>query len=61
MKYLKTFIKKYIEFTVGTIFGATVATITSYFVFAAVVGDVDVLKLLNIQACLLERIEVIDE
>lgn len=61
MKYLKAFIKKYIEFTVGTIFGATVATITSYFVFAVVVGDVDVLRLLNIQACLLERIEVIDE
>ena len=61
MQYIKAFIKKYIEFTVGTIFGATVATITSYFVFAIVVDDVDVLRLLNIQDCLLERIEVINE
>ena len=61
MKYLKAFIKKYIEFTVGTIFGATVATITSYFVVGMVVGEEEVLRLLNIQACLLERIEVIDE
>jgi hypothetical protein len=56
MKRIITWIKKYIEFTVGVIFGASVATIVSYFIFSVIGGDVDVLRLLQIQSCLLERI-----
>ncbi len=61
MSFLKTFIKKYIEFTVGTILGASVATVTSFFVFSVAMGDIDALKLLKIQNCLITRIEVVNE
>ena len=56
MKLVIKWIRKYIEFSVGVVFGAAVATVISYFIFALVGGDVDVLRLLQIQSCLIERI-----
>ena len=46
----------YIGFAVGVIFGAIVATLTSYIVFTITLGDLDSARVLQIQDCLLERI-----
>ena len=54
------FIKKlgagYLGFTVGVIFGAIVATLTSYYIFETAYGSPAAAKVLQIQECLLERI-----
>ena len=43
-------------FAVGTIFGAIVATLTSYYVFSIALGDPDAATIFGIQDCLIERI-----
>tara|TARA_Y100001938_G_scaffold148867_1_gene233813 strand:+ start:395 stop:568 length:174 start_codon:yes stop_codon:yes gene_type:complete len=54
------FIKKlgvgYLGFTVGVIFGAIVATLTSYYVFETAYGSPAAAKVLRIEECLLERV-----
>ena len=54
------FIKKlgagYLGFAVGVIFGAIVATLTSYYIFETAYGSPAAAKVLAIQECLLERI-----
>ena len=54
------FIKKlgagYLGFAVGVIFGAIIATLTSYYIFEAALGSPDAGKILQIQECLQERI-----
>jgi hypothetical protein len=61
MQEIKVWIKKYLEFGLGTIFGAIVATITTYIVFQIAGGDIDQAKFLQIQDCLIEKFEVVDE
>ena len=58
-------IKKYIEFGIGTVFGAIVATVMSFFIFNLAGGKMETAKLLQIEECLQEkakeRKEVINE
>ena len=46
----------YMGFAVGVIFGAIVATLTSYSIFAIAGGDMTQAEYLQIKECLLERI-----
>ena len=61
MQEIKIWIKKYLEFGLGTVFGAIVATITTYIMFQIAGGDIDQAKFLQIQDCLTEKLEVMDE
>ena len=46
----------YIGFATGVVFGAIVATLTSYYIFEAALGSPDAGRILQIQECLQERI-----
>tara|TARA_B100000900_G_scaffold386431_1_gene376901 strand:- start:397 stop:570 length:174 start_codon:yes stop_codon:yes gene_type:complete len=46
----------YIGFATGVIFGAIIATLTSYYIFETALGSPDAAKILQIQECLEERI-----
>ena len=46
----------YMGFAVGTIFGAIVATLTSYYVFSIALGEPDAATIFGIKDCLIERI-----
>tara|TARA_R110000796_G_scaffold240063_1_gene360964 strand:- start:226 stop:399 length:174 start_codon:yes stop_codon:yes gene_type:complete len=46
----------YIGFATGVVFGAIVATITSYYIFETALGSPDAGRVLQIQECLQERI-----
>ena len=46
----------YIGFATGVVFGAIVATPTSYYIFETALGSPDAGKILQIQECLQERI-----
>ena len=46
----------YIGFGMGVVFGAIVATLTSYYIFEAALGSPDAGRVLQIQECLQERI-----
>ena len=46
----------YFAFGVGVIFGAIVATLTSYYIFEAALGSPEAGKILQIQECLQERV-----
>ena len=46
----------YLAFGVGVIFGAIVATVTSYYIFEAALGSPDAANILQIQDCLKERV-----
>ena len=46
----------YIGFATGVVFGAIVATLTSYYIFETALGSPDAAKILQIQECLEERI-----
>ena len=61
MQEIKVWIKKYLEFGLGTVFGAIVATITTYVMFQIAGGDIDQAKFLQIQDCLVEKLEVMDK
>ena len=61
MQKIKMWMKKYLEFGLGTIFGAIVATITTYVVFQVAGGDIDQARFLQIQECLVEKLEVTSE
>jgi|11BtaG_2_1085332.scaffolds.fasta_scaffold65947_2 hypothetical protein len=56
MQWLRGIGSSYAGFAVGTIFGAVVATLTSYYVFSIALGDPDAATIFGIQDCLLERI-----
>mgnify|MGYP006119756321 CR=1 FL=1 len=53
---MKKFGESYMGFAVGVIFGAIVATLTSYSIFAIAGGDLEQAELLQIRDCLIERI-----
>ena len=46
----------YIGFATGVVFGAIVATLTSYYIFETALGSPEAGKILQIQECLQERI-----
>ena len=46
----------YLAFGIGVIFGAIVATLTSYYIFEAALGSPEAGQILKIQDCLEERI-----
>jgi hypothetical protein len=46
----------YVGFAVGVIFGAIVATLTSYYVFEAALGSPDAARVFQIQECLVEKL-----
>ena len=46
----------YLAFGLGVIFGAIIATLTSYYIFEAALGSPDAANVLQIEDCLRERI-----
>tara|TARA_R100000908_G_C3602343_1_gene56688 strand:+ start:74 stop:259 length:186 start_codon:yes stop_codon:yes gene_type:complete len=46
----------YVGFAIGVIFGAIVATLTSYYVFEAALGSPDAARVFQIQECLVEKL-----
>ena len=46
----------YIGFATGVVFGAIVATLTSYYIFETALGSPDAASVLQIQECLQERV-----
>ena len=46
----------YIGFATGVVFGAIIATLTSYYIFETALGSPDAASILQIQECLQERI-----
>ncbi len=46
----------YAGFAMGVIFGAIIATLTSYSIFAIAGGNLEQAELLQIKDCLIERI-----
>ena len=46
----------YIGFATGVVFGAIVATLTSYYIFETALGSPDAASVLQIQECLQERL-----
>ena len=46
----------YLAFGMGVIFGAIVATLTSYYIFEAALGKPEAAKILQIQDCIQEKI-----
>ena len=46
----------YVGFAIGVVFGAVIATLTSYSIFAIAGGDMTQAEYLQIKECLLERI-----
>lgn len=53
---LFNFIKQYLFFGLGVVFGATIATITTYTVMSVCYGIPETSKILEIQECLQEKI-----
>jgi hypothetical protein len=56
MTWLKKISSSYLGFAVGTIFGAIVSSITSYYVFSIALGEPDAATIFGIQDCLIERV-----
>ena len=56
MRLFKKFLKNYLFFGLGTIFGSVVATFVTYFICATTYGTPEMATLLDIQACLEEKI-----
>ena len=56
MEWIKDLGPSYVGFAVGTIFGAVIATLTSYYIFEAALGSPDAAAIFGIQECLQERL-----
>ena len=56
MSYFKKLGTGYVGFGLGVIFGAIVATLTSYIIFAIAGGDMTQAEYLQIRECLVERL-----
>jgi hypothetical protein len=56
MEEFKKWVKKYLEFGLGTIFGAIIATFTSYIIFTIAGGEIKHAEYLQIKECLVERL-----
>ena len=46
----------YLAFGIGVIFGAIIATLTSYYIFEAALGSPEAGRVLQIQDCLEEKL-----
>jgi len=46
----------YVGFAIGVVFGAIIATLTSYSIFAIAGGDMSQAEYLQIKECLIERL-----
>ena len=46
----------YLGFAMGVVFGAIVATLTSYYIFETALGSPDAASVLQIRECLQERL-----
>jgi hypothetical protein len=55
MKLFKTFIKSYLVFGLGVIFGATVSTVVTYSTMTFAYGSPDAAKIFQIKECLEEK------
>ena len=53
---LKKLSSGYVGFAIGVIFGAIVATLTSYYIFEAALGSPEAGRVLQIQDCLEEKL-----
>lgn len=51
------FLKQYFGFVFGTFFGATVATVTTYYAVQFTYGDMPQVNALDIQECLIDKIQ----
>ena len=47
----------YVGFAIGVIFGAIVATLTSYNIFKISVGEIENATIFGIQDCLIEKLD----
>ena len=56
MSWIKEMGSSYLGFAIGTIFGAVIATLTSYYIFEAALGSPDAANILQIQDCLRENV-----
>jgi hypothetical protein len=56
MRLFKKFVKNYLFFGIGVIFGSTIATFITYAVFSISHGTPTASKVLQIQKCLEEKI-----
>ena len=56
MKLFKKFLKNYLFFGIGVIFGSTISAFVSYAVFSISHGTPNAAKVLQIQECLEEKI-----
>ena len=54
---LKKLRSGYAGFAIGVIFGAIVATLTSYNIFKIAVGEIDSATIFGIQDCLIEKLD----
>jgi len=52
MRLFKTFVKNYLFFGLGVIFGSVIATLITYAVFSISYGNPNAAKVLQIQECL---------
>ncbi len=56
MKLFKNFLKNYLFFGIGVIFGSVIATFITYTIFAVSHGTPSAAKVLQIQECLEDKI-----
>jgi len=56
MKLFKKFIKSYLAFGLGVVFGASISTIVTYSIMMFAYGAPDAVKVLQIRQCLEEKI-----
>jgi len=56
MRLFKKFLKNYLFFGLGIVFGSAIGTITTYAIMSATYGTPDSLKILQIRECLEEKI-----
>ena len=56
MKLFKKFLKNYLFFGLGVMFGSAIGTIITYTILSATYGIPDSLKILQIRECLEEKI-----
>tara|TARA_R110002124_G_scaffold89937_9_gene229789 strand:+ start:2751 stop:2927 length:177 start_codon:yes stop_codon:yes gene_type:complete len=56
MKLFKLFIKSYLVFGLGVVFGAVVATLVTYSIMTFAYGSPDAAKIFQIKECLEERV-----
>ena len=57
MSLVGNVLKQYFGFVFGVMFGSVIASITTFYVVSFTYGDAPVVQALDIQDCLIEKIE----